>query len=160
MNRRARDQLSAVAFMRRNRFEMTRLFSAESPFCSRRNTCGVRRFSSAATVLPEEFRETLRSAMRSQAGGQVVFGSVVGFATGYSIKKIGQLLLVLIGLEVAALQWMSSRGWVDVKWKTISKELSPHVEKDAMNRVVEAVKLKMPFAGSFSAGCYAGLAWK
>lgn len=111
-------------------------------------------------MLPEEFRNTIRSAMRSPTGGQVVFGSVVGFATGYSIKKIGQLLLVLVGLEIVALQWMSSRGWVDVRWNTISKELSPHVEKDAVNRVVEAVKLKMPFAGSFSAGCYAGLVWK
>lgn len=124
------------------------------------NKCGTRRPVIPASVIPEEFRNTVRTAMRSAAGNQLVFGSVVGFATGYSIRKIGQLLLVLIGIEVVALQWMSERGWVDVKWNTISRDLSPHVERDAVNRVVEAIKLKMPFAGSFSAGCYAGLAWR
>jgi uncharacterized membrane protein (Fun14 family) len=46
------------------------------------------------------------------AGGGFLFGAVAG----YSIKKVMKIAAIVIGLFVAALAYLSYRGWVDVKW--------------------------------------------
>lgn len=112
-----------------------------------------------AMVVADASIESIQQAMGGALGGQVTVGGVAGFATGYAVKRIGQVLLVIVGLEVVALQMMSRRGWVSVDWKAISDEVSPHVEKERMERAFDAVKYKMPFAGAFGAGCAAGLKW-
>jgi uncharacterized membrane protein (Fun14 family) len=35
---------------------------------------------------------------------------------GYAIKKVMKIAAVVIGSFVAALAYLSYRGWVDVKW--------------------------------------------
>ena len=46
------------------------------------------------------------------AGG----GFLIGAVAGYAIKKVMKIAAVIIGLFVAALAYLSYRGWVDVKW--------------------------------------------
>lgn len=92
-------------------------------------------------------------------GGQLTVGSVLGFATGYACKRVGQLLLVVIGVQVLALQLMERRGWVHVRWNVIGRDLSPHVEKNGIERHLDALKINAPFAGSFAASAYAGFRW-
>jgi uncharacterized membrane protein (Fun14 family) len=46
------------------------------------------------------------------AGG----GFLLGAVAGYAIKKVMKIAAVVIGLFVAALAYLSYRGWVDVKW--------------------------------------------
>lgn len=113
----------------------------------------------AAAVAPEDMTQRIRDLLRAGGGSQVGFGSMLGFATGYTVKRVGQILLVFIGMEVIALQLMSNHGWVVVNWPKITRDLSPHVEKGSFERVFDALKMKAPFAGSFSVGCYAGLNW-
>ncbi len=103
--------------------------------------------------------ESLQKVLGGALGGQVTIGGVAGFATGYMTKRIGQVLLVLVGLEVVALQAMAKRGWVNVNWKLIEDELSPNVEKERLERYMEALKFKMPFAGAFGVGALAGFKW-
>lgn len=109
--------------------------------------------------LPQELSDQLSDVFKPANRNQLAIGSAVGFATGYAIKRVGQVLLVFIGLEIIALQLMANQGWVIVNWPLISKDLSPHVEKGAFDRVIDALKLKLPFGGSFTAGCYAGFNW-
>lgn len=90
-------------------------------------------------------------------GGQVSVGGIAGFAVGYGSKRVGQLLMVLLGCEIVALQLMAKRGWVDVRWNNIVRDISPHVEKEGLDRVLHTVRFKIPFAGAFTAGLYAGL---
>ncbi|CAN8072758.1 unnamed protein product [Agarophyton chilense] len=101
----------------------------------------------------------IKNTLTSATSNQLTVGSVLGFATGYTTKRVGQLLLVLIGCQLVALQLMAQRAWVVVNWQLISKDLSPHVERDRFDRVLEAIKLKMPFAGAFTASFYAGFRW-
>jgi uncharacterized membrane protein (Fun14 family) len=89
----------------------------------------------------------------------VSLGSVLGFATGYACKRIGQLLLAAVGIQVVALQLMARRGWVVVNWRSIERDLAPHVERDGVDRVLEEFKFKLPFAGAFTAGMFAGVRW-
>lgn len=103
--------------------------------------------------------EAIQRTLSGALGGQMTVGGVAGFATGYAVKRIGQLLLIVVGAELLVMQAMAQRGWIAVNWDLIQKELSPHVEKEGVERVFESIKYKMPFAGAFSAGCIAGLKW-
>lgn len=103
--------------------------------------------------------EAIRRTLSSPTASQITVGSVLGFSTGYAIKRIGQMLLVFVGCEIVALQLMAQRNWVIVNWNLIGRDLSPAVEKGGVERVLDAVRLKVPFAGSFTAGCYAGFRW-
>lgn len=92
-------------------------------------------------------------------GGQVSVGSICGFAVGYGTKRIGQLLMVALGCEIVALQLMAKQGWVDVKWDRIAADISPHVEKEGVERIIETVKFKLPFGAAFTGGAYVGFRW-
>jgi uncharacterized membrane protein (Fun14 family) len=46
------------------------------------------------------------------AGG----GFVLVVVAGYAIKKVMKIAAVVIGLFVAALAYLSTKGWIDVKW--------------------------------------------
>lgn len=115
--------------------------------------------SSSQVVVADTTFEALQKTIGGAMGGQVSIGGIAGFATGYATKRIGQVLALIIGLEIVALQAMSKRGWVTVDWDAIGEELSPHVEKERVERAMDALKYKMPFASAFSVGWFAGLKW-
>jgi uncharacterized membrane protein (Fun14 family) len=46
------------------------------------------------------------------AGGGFLFGAVAG----YAIKKVMKIAAVIVGLFVAALAYLSYKGFIDVKW--------------------------------------------
>lgn len=78
-------------------------------------------------------------------GGQLSVGSVCGFAVGYGTKRVGQLLMVALGCEIVAIQLMARKGWLTVHWNQVTKDISPHVEKEGLDRIIETVKFKLPF---------------
>lgn len=86
-------------------------------------------------------------------------GTLLGFATGYAVKRVGQLLLLIVGVQVVAVQLMSRRGWVIVNWDAVTDDLAPHVGRNKVDRLWEIAKYRVPFAGAFSAGCLAGIKW-
>lgn len=67
--------------------------------------------------------------------------------------------MVMVGVEIVALQLMAQRGWVDVNWNKITRDISPHIERDGLDRVMHTLKFRVPFAGAFTAGMYAGVRW-
>ena len=75
------------------------------------------------------------------------------------MKRIGQLLLVLVGMEVVALQLMARRNWVTINWDLITEDLSPSVHQGRLERIYEGLQRKAPFAGSFGVGFLAGFQW-
>lgn len=97
--------------------------------------------------------------MQSATGSQVSVGSLLGFATGYAAKRIGQLLLVIAGVQVIAVQLMARRGWLVVDWDRVGKDLAPNVKSERVDWMLGLVKYRVPFAGAFTAGCYAGFQW-
>lgn len=46
------------------------------------------------------------------AGGGFLFGAVAG----YAIKKVMKIAAVVVGLFIAALVYLSYKGFIDVKW--------------------------------------------
>jgi len=49
------------------------------------------------------------------AGGGFLFGAVAG----YAIKKVMKIAAIVVGLFVAALAYLSYKGFLDVKWVTM-----------------------------------------
>jgi uncharacterized membrane protein (Fun14 family) len=67
-------------------------------------------------------------------GGGFLFGAVAG----YAIKKVMKIAAVVIGLFVAALAYLSYRGWVDVKWAAM-EDASRSTLTNASEQVVHAL---------------------
>jgi uncharacterized membrane protein (Fun14 family) len=68
------------------------------------------------------------------AGGGFLFGAVAG----YAIKKVMKIAAVVIGLFVAALAYLSYRGWVDVRWVAM-QDASRSTLTNASEQVVSAL---------------------
>ncbi len=68
------------------------------------------------------------------AGGGFLLGAVVG----YAIKKVMKIAAVVIGLFVAALAYLSYRGWVDVKWAAM-EDASRSTLTNASEQVIHAL---------------------
>ena len=66
------------------------------------------------------------------AGGGFLFGAVAG----YAIKKVMKVAAVVVGLFVAALSYLSYRGWIDVKWAAMedaSRSTLTNVSEQVVN---------------------------
>ena len=68
------------------------------------------------------------------AGG----GFLLGAVAGYAIKKVMKVAAVVVGLFVAALAYLSYRGWVDVKWAAM-EDASRSTLTNASEQVVQAL---------------------
>jgi len=90
-------------------------------------------------------------------GEQLTVGSLLGFATGFSIKRIGKMLLFVLGSQVLFLQYCSYRKWVDVHWQKFADDISPALERKRLAGLLNALASRMPFATSFTAGVYTGI---
>jgi uncharacterized membrane protein (Fun14 family) len=65
-------------------------------------------------------------------------GFLLGAVAGYAIKKVMKIAAVVIGLFVAALAYLSYRGWADVKW-TAMEDASRSTLTNASEQVVHAL---------------------
>ena len=87
------------------------------------------------------------------AGGGFLFGTVVG----YAIKKVMKIAAVVVGLFVAALAYLSYRGWVGVKWVAM-EDASRSTLTNASEQVVHALNnTATQFASHPSAVAASGL---
>ena len=68
------------------------------------------------------------------AGGGFLFGTVAG----YALNKVMKLAAIIIGLFVAALTYLSYRGWVDVKWAAM-EDASRNTLTNASEQIVHAL---------------------
>jgi uncharacterized membrane protein (Fun14 family) len=77
------------------------------------------------------------------AGGGFLFGAVAG----YALKKVMKIAAVVIGLFVAALAYLSYRGWVYVKWVAM-EDASRNTLTNASEQVVHALNNTNPAIAS------------
>jgi uncharacterized membrane protein (Fun14 family) len=83
---------------------------------------------------------------------------VGGFVVGFALKKIAELFIVIIGLFVLALLYLSVNGVISINysalWNTIANGLG--VAGQAASWIVGVVSV-LPFVGSFVVGFLLGL---
>lgn len=102
--------------------------------------------------VPEKAGSVVKSV-----GEQISFGGVLGFAAGYSIRKVGKAVLFLVGTEVVVLQYMAYREWLTMDWRRLGHDLAPKFSRSTWEGLVEILVYKMPFSAAFSGGLFAGL---
>jgi uncharacterized membrane protein (Fun14 family) len=86
-------------------------------------------------------------------GGGFLFGAIAG----YAIKKVMKIAAVVIGLFVAAVAYLSYRGWVDIKWAAV-EDASRSTLTNASEQVIHALNnTATQFASHPSAVAASGL---
>lgn len=53
-------------------------------------------------------------------GLEVGSGGIIGFIIGFSFKKVAKVIAVLVGLELALLKFLESRGILTVDWQRLT----------------------------------------
>ncbi len=93
--------------------------------------------------------------------GQISFGGLAGFATGYAMKKIGKLALFLFGSVFIGLQVLAYMGVVEINWLRIQQFAEPALQRPALentfNSILGIMTNNLPFAGAFVPGFLLGL---
>ncbi len=93
--------------------------------------------------------------------GQISFGALAGFATGYALKKVGRVALVIFGLLFIAVQLLAYYGVVQVDWLRIQSYADPLLKRESLqgffNSLVAILTNNVPFAGAFVPGFLLGL---
>ncbi|GJD06031.1 hypothetical protein Gasu2_04720 [Galdieria sulphuraria] len=97
-------------------------------------------------------RRSLYKEFVQPVGQQLSVGTLLGLATGYSLRRIGRFALFLIGTEVLVLQLMAYKGWVTIHWNKLSRDIIPVLDKSAAESIMDILLYKMPFTAAFCAG--------
>lgn len=88
---------------------------------------------------------------------QLGTGAVGGFVVGYAIKKVAKLIVVLIGIFLLALIYLSSQGILYVNYDKLSEAVSGWLggAGEAVGWLTPIIA-HLPFAGSFLVGFLLG----
>ncbi|KAI9028472.1 FUN14 family-domain-containing protein [Hyaloraphidium curvatum] len=96
-------------------------------------------------------------------------GGLIGFATGYAVKKVGKVALVVVGVGFAGLQVLANNGMVEVNFSAMDKYAKKNLDlnKDGVVDVKDAVvatqslsdyfSRRMPQGAGFGVGFLGGL---
>lgn len=101
--------------------------------------------------------ESGESSLARRLGEQVSVGGVLGFACGYSLRRIGRAAMFLVGTEVILLQYMAHRRWLVMDWSKVASDLSPTFSRSSWDKFLAILVYKMPFNVAFTGGLMAGL---
>ncbi|WP_048148497.1 FUN14 domain-containing protein [Palaeococcus ferrophilus] len=86
--------------------------------------------------------------------GDVGVGGVVGFITGYALKKFIQIVLALIGAYVLSLFWLQQKGVISINTDALFN-LTQEAAGKALS-LSDKVLAILPGGGAFIAGFYLG----
>ncbi|KAG2220084.1 hypothetical protein INT45_005845 [Circinella minor] len=101
--------------------------------------------------------------------GELSFGVVLGFCTGYLIKKVGKLFALAVGAGFIFLQYMSFKGFITVHWDRLEggykrqlnvDENGQVTHKDVRtkwNSLVGILTHNIQFKSTFLVGLYTGI---
>lgn len=97
-----------------------------------------------------ELQTEVKKSFWGPIGEQLSFGCALGIATGFCLRKLGRMLMVVVGGEVLVLQYMAHRGWAHVGWDKMARDLSPALDGSRFRDSIGLLAYKMPFAGAFT----------
>ena len=89
---------------------------------------------------------------------QLGVGGIGGCIVGYALKKLSKLILVLIGLFILALIYLSTQGVININYGSLWNALSDliGIGGSVFSWLIGVISL-LPFAASFVVGFLLGL---
>jgi len=94
-----------------------------------------------------------------QLAFQIGVGGILGFSTGYAIKKIAKFLLLVVGVFMAILLYLDYSGIITINYNRLA-EVSYNIIQIISSKasgLQEYIKSQIPFAASYTAGLILGL---
>lgn len=93
--------------------------------------------------------------------GQLTFGGLAGFASGYALKKVGKLVAIALGLLFVSIQLLAFAGYLTVDWLKIQQTVNPLLESESLSQgwqtLITVLTTNLPFAAAFIPGLILGL---
>jgi len=93
-------------------------------------------------------------AVRSTA-----IGGVIGYASGYALKKVGRIILISLGSLLVALQYLQWEGIITINYRALEGFLSSLLSRamELQSIILGASNLLgFGFASGFALGLYKG----
>ncbi|KAG0238870.1 hypothetical protein BGW42_000031 [Actinomortierella wolfii] len=66
---------------------------------------------------------------------EITFGTVMGLGSGFLFKKLGKLILLVIGLGFVSLQLLANQGYVTVHWSRFERRFKDSFDLDGDGKV-------------------------
>ncbi|KAI9006554.1 FUN14 family-domain-containing protein [Phycomyces nitens] len=66
---------------------------------------------------------------------ELTFGTAMGLCAGFLTKKLGKLMAGFIGAGFLFLQYMASKGYVNVNWKKLDRTYRQRLDADHDGKV-------------------------
>ncbi|ADC88952.1 FUN14 family protein [Thermocrinis albus DSM 14484] len=78
------------------------------------------------------------------------YGGFAGFVVGFAVKKVLNVFLMLMGLYILSIMWLSHIGILDVNWGQLWVLLKSSVS--SFDAFVKGLVRTIAFSGSFMVG--------
>ena len=107
--------------------------------------------------------------MDTGAPGQIGYGFMMGYSSGYCLKKVSKIMAFALGGVFIAVQSLSYNGYMIVNYEKVQKDVERLMdlnhdgkvdEKDAKvayEKIHDVLSYNMPTGGGFGAGLLMGL---
>lgn len=107
--------------------------------------------------ITEELLTPERKFLLYQSVMLLGFGGVMGFITGFAIKKTAKVVMICLGLFFVALQGLSYLDMITIHWEKIKNTIWPFFEDRKFgDQLMEVLTRHFPYAGGFSGGFILG----
>jgi len=97
------------------------------------------------------------------------FGAMMGYCSGYALKKVGRALALIIGMGFIGLQVAATSGYIQIDWNKLKVDFVKRVDtsgdgvfdaedaKEYWRRLKKVLTYRVPSAGGFSLGFLYGV---
>ncbi|KAG0247000.1 hypothetical protein BGX31_000030 [Mortierella sp. GBA43] len=92
----------------------------------------------AATTLPGANNIQLNASLEKEPlinTKELTFGMVMGLCSGYLFKKLGRMMMIVVGLGFVWMQLLSSSGYIQVNWPLIERRFKETFDLDKDGKV-------------------------
>ncbi|EGG17718.1 hypothetical protein DFA_08716 [Cavenderia fasciculata] len=106
-------------------------------------------------------QESKRNNTITNLAGVTSLGTFVGYAAGYATKRLGKIVLFVVGFLFIFTQTLSYYGYLTVDWGRVTKDVSPKFSKEKrkqyLRSFINLLTQNLPFKLGFGGGFYLGL---
>ena len=129
--------------------------------------------SSLEDILPKGTLDLIshsaHQVMDSGAPGQLGYGFMMGYCSGYCVKKISKLIAFTVGGAFCTMQYLSWKGYANVNQDKLKHEVEDLMDlnhdgvidakdaKLAYQKIHDVLSYNVPVGGGFTAGLGMGL---
>lgn len=83
------------------------------------------------------------------------YGTIVGFTVGFALKRVFKFFILITGIYLLSLVYLSEKGIINVNWEVLHGYLSMSV--GSLNDFIDKVAKTFAFSGAFIGGFVIGL---